>query len=91
MKRFKPKGELIPVLKFCNNVRKDMGKKPVKTIACGIKGNNQRCPVARTIGGISVGHKTICKIRGGVITFTPFIIERFIYDFDHGKIPELIE
>jgi hypothetical protein len=86
------------VLAFCNRVRKQFGKKPRKTIAKGVRGRSDECPVAMTIGTLPfddgkkvprvlpfTGVKVPTKRSVNSYIELPDTVQQFVWAFDSGR------
>lgn len=78
-------------LAFANRVRRILGKKPVSVLKRGRPNMEDRCPLANTIGGVTVDGNQV-EYRSNDLTIRvecPDTIARFVDDFDCGEYPEL--
>jgi len=90
--RISPSSELEEeVLCWANEVRATLQRKPVKTLAKGIPGEEQQCVLARTIGSARISKGTVVlQLANAARTLpTPEFIDTFITEFDRGAFHHL--
>lgn len=82
------------VLAWCNRIRAKLGKKPVRYIRKGMRDKTCDCPLANTIGDVSLGTNdgnTNTDWREDRMFFcVPRVASAWIRDFDTGKLPHFI-
>ena len=77
------------VLGFCNRIRKELGKKPRKTIEKGTYAGARTCPIALTIGDRA--SLTSNLHVGGHTYECPQYVFTFMERFDSGRLSKFLK
>lgn len=89
--------DLEAVLSFCNDVRAQLGRKPVEQLRKGKRCDAGRCPIANTINFHSQTRYNTCSCCGvwqpesdgsKVLTGLSALAIAFIRAFDDGDLPQ---